>query len=123
MVIKPILLPIREQKEEKCIPHNTTLRVKKYLGTTIEQDHRFIKKRIWNMLGLKPVRTATKMIAGIEAMHMIKKGQTLRGQKFVQKQIYLINELLGFNSIKFNSTRNLLLFSYPTVFAPEPKWL
>jgi len=32
------------------------------------------------MLGLKSLYTATKMIAGIEAMHMIKKGQTLQGR-------------------------------------------
>ncbi|MBG9536983.1 transposase, partial [Bacillus thuringiensis] len=86
---------IRELKEEKCIPHGTPLRMKKYLNNIIEQDHRFIKKRIRNMLGLKSVLTATKMIAGIEVMHMIKKGQTLQGKKSVQKQIYLIHELFG----------------------------
>ncbi|PHG09634.1 IS6 family transposase [Bacillus toyonensis] len=86
---------IRELKEEKCIPHRTPLRVKKYLNNIIEQDHRFIKKRIRNMLGLKSLQTATKMIAGIEAMHMVKKGQTLLGEKSVQRQIYLINELFG----------------------------
>ncbi|MGG1152965.1 DDE-type integrase/transposase/recombinase, partial [Bacillus wiedmannii] len=84
---------IRELKEEKCIPHVMPLRVKKYLNNIIEQDHRFIKKRIRNMLGLKSLQTARKMIAGIEAMHMIKKGQTLQGEKSVQKQIYLINEI------------------------------
>ncbi len=36
------------------------------------------------MLGLKSYKTARKMIDGIEAMHMVKKGQ-----------IYLINELFG----------------------------
>ncbi|MDP1460150.1 DDE-type integrase/transposase/recombinase, partial [Bacillus wiedmannii] len=71
---------IRELKEEKCIPYGIPLRVKKYLNNIIEQDHRFIKKRIRNILGLKPLRTATKMIAGIEAMHMIKKGKTLQGK-------------------------------------------
>ena len=65
---------IRELKDEKRIPHGMPLRVKKYLNNIIEQDHRFIKKRIRNILGLKSLRTATKMIAGIEAMHMIKKG-------------------------------------------------
>ncbi|WP_423734593.1 IS6 family transposase [Bacillus cereus] len=44
---------IRELKKEKCIPHSTPLRVKKYLNNIIEQDHRSIKKRIRNMLGLK----------------------------------------------------------------------
>ncbi|MED3329086.1 DDE-type integrase/transposase/recombinase, partial [Bacillus thuringiensis] len=78
---------------EKCIPHSMPLRVKKYLNNIIEQDHRFIKKRIRNMLGLKSLQTATKMIAGIEGMHMVKKGQTLQGEKSVQRQIYLINKL------------------------------
>ncbi|OTX88857.1 IS6 family transposase [Bacillus thuringiensis serovar chanpaisis] len=86
---------IRELKEEKFIPHGIPLRVRKYLSNIIEQDHRFIKKRIRNTLGLKSMLTATKMIAGIEAMHMIKKGQTLQGKKSVQKQIYLINEIFG----------------------------
>ncbi|MBG9832078.1 IS6 family transposase [Bacillus wiedmannii] len=86
---------IRELKEEQCIPHSMPLRVKKYLNNIIEQDHRFIKKRIRNMLGLKPLQTATKMIAGIEAMYMVKKGQTLQGEKSVQRQIYLINEVFG----------------------------
>ncbi|WP_141402304.1 DDE-type integrase/transposase/recombinase, partial [Bacillus cereus] len=63
---------LRERKEEKHIPHSTPLRVKKYVNNIIEQDHRFIKKRIRNMLGLKSLHTATKMIAGIEAMHMSK---------------------------------------------------
>ncbi|WP_224414183.1 transposase, partial [Bacillus thuringiensis] len=66
-----------------------------YLNNIIEQDHRFIKKRIRNMLGLKSLHTATKMIAGIEAMHMVKKGQTIQGEKSAQRQIYLINELFG----------------------------
>ncbi|PGD19350.1 IS6 family transposase, partial [Bacillus toyonensis] len=88
-------IAIRELKKEKCIPHSTPLRVKKYVNNIIEQDHRFIKKRIWNMLGLKSLQTAKKMIAGIEAMHMVKKGQTLQGKKSVQRQIYLINNLFG----------------------------
>lgn len=48
------------------------------------------------MLGLKSLHTATKMIAGIEAMHMVKKGQTLQGELSVQRQVYRINELFGF---------------------------
>ncbi|MBJ8026067.1 IS6 family transposase, partial [Bacillus cereus] len=86
---------IRELKEEKCIPHDMPLRVKKYLNNIIEQDHWFIKKWIRNMLGLKSLQTATKIIAGIEIMHIIKKGQTLQGEKSVQKQIHLINEIFG----------------------------
>jgi hypothetical protein len=47
------------------------------------------------MLGLKSLQTARKMIDGIEAMHIIKKGQTSQGVKSVQKQIQLINHLFG----------------------------
>ncbi|AXY11198.1 IS6 family transposase (plasmid) [Bacillus thuringiensis LM1212] len=89
---------IRKLKEDKCLPHDTPLRVKKYLNNIIEQDHRFIKKRIRNMLGLKSYKTARKMIDGIEAMYMIKKGQTSQGAKSVQKQIKLINHLFGLSA-------------------------
>lgn len=57
----------------------------KYLNNIIDQDHRFIKKRIRNMRGLKSYKTARKMIDGIEAMYMIKKGQTSQGAKSAQK--------------------------------------
>ncbi len=89
---------IRKLKENKCLPQDIPLRVKKYLKNIIEQDHRFIKKRIRNMLGLKSYKTARKMIDGIEAMYMIKKGQTSQGTKSVQKQIKLINHLFGLSA-------------------------
>ncbi|CAI9000297.1 hypothetical protein EMIT0180MI3_80022 [Priestia megaterium] len=41
----------------------------------MEQHHRFIKKRVRSMLGLHYFRTAISIISGIEAIHMIKKGQ------------------------------------------------
>ncbi|PEK74078.1 IS6 family transposase, partial [Bacillus toyonensis] len=41
---------------------------------------------------------ATKTLAGIEAMHIIKKGQTLQGEKSVQNQIQLIHNLFGFTT-------------------------
>ncbi|MCG3055914.1 transposase, partial [Escherichia coli] len=59
-------------------------------------DHRFIKKRIRPMLGLKPLRTAKQIIAGIEAMYIIKKGQTLQRGKSGRNQIkfiYLLFEI------------------------------
>ncbi|WP_413773235.1 hypothetical protein [Bacillus cereus] len=37
-----------------------------------------------NMLGLISLQTAKKVIARIEVMHIIKKGQTLQDEKFVQ---------------------------------------
>jgi len=47
----------------------------KYLNNIIEQDHRFIKKRVRPMLGFKNFFSAKKTIAGIESIRMIQKGQ------------------------------------------------
>ena len=52
-----------------------TIRQNKYLNNRIEQDHRFIKKRVREMLSLETFHTAKIMLAGIELMHMIHKGQ------------------------------------------------
>jgi transposase, IS6 family len=46
-----------------------------YLNNIIEQDHRFIKKRIAASLWFRSVDGALRTIAGYEAMHMIRKGQ------------------------------------------------
>ncbi len=71
------------------------LRQQKHLNNIVEQDHRFIKKWVWLMLGFHSFKTATKTLAGIEAMHMIKKGQTLPAGKSVHNQIQKINHLVG----------------------------
>ena len=47
----------------------------KYLNNIIEQDHRFIKKRIKPMLGFKSFRSAKNTLAGIESVRMIQKVQ------------------------------------------------
>ncbi len=47
----------------------------KYLNNIIEQDHRFIKKKIKPTLGFKSFNSAKITIDGIEALHMMKKGQ------------------------------------------------
>ena len=47
----------------------------KYLNNIVEQDHRAIKRIVRPMLGFKSFRCASILIAGIETMHMIKKGQ------------------------------------------------
>ncbi len=47
----------------------------KYLNNIVEQDHRFIKKKIRPMLGFKSFRSASITLAGIETIHMICKDQ------------------------------------------------
>ena len=48
----------------------------KYLNNlVVEQDHRAIKRVTKPMLNVKSVRSAKNVLAGIELMHMIRKGQ------------------------------------------------
>ncbi|MBP1039093.1 IS6 family transposase [Serratia fonticola] len=52
-----------------------TVRQNKYLNNLVEQDHRNIKRRIRPMLGFKSFRRAQTILAGIELLDMIRKGQ------------------------------------------------
>ncbi|WP_424830121.1 IS6 family transposase [Ruegeria sp.] len=60
----------------------------KYLNNIIEQDHRFIKRRIRPMMGFKSFDSAASALAGIELVNMIRKGQFTPGlsafQQFAQ---------------------------------------
>ncbi|OGA96430.1 MAG: transposase [Burkholderiales bacterium RIFCSPHIGHO2_12_FULL_61_11] len=47
----------------------------KYLNNIVEQGHRAIKRITRPMLGFKTFCCARIIIAGIERMHMIRKGQ------------------------------------------------
>ncbi len=58
----------------------TTIEIRpcKYLNNLIEQDHRAIKRLTRPMLGFQSFWAAQNTLAGIEVMHMIKKGQLQR---------------------------------------------
>ncbi|GAE42703.1 putative transposase [Bacillus mycoides NBRC 101238 = DSM 11821] len=86
---------IEQLKKEKSIPNGMRLRQQKYLNNIVEQDHRFIKKRIYSMLGLKSFDTATYILSGVEAMHMIKKDQIALWNQSVQNQKEFIHQLFG----------------------------
>ena len=51
------------------------MRQSKYLNNLVEQDHRAVKRITRPMLGFKSFRCARILIAGIETIHMIRKGQ------------------------------------------------
>ena len=89
---------IQELKEEKKIPAGIQIRQIKYLNNTVEQDHRFIKKRVRTMLGFKSFRTAKIIVFGIEVMHIIKKKQTPQRVTSVQNQKAFIHRLFGLAS-------------------------
>ena len=50
----------------------------KYLNNIIEQDHRFIKKKVRAAQCFKSFHTAERTLEGIEAVNMIRKGQIKR---------------------------------------------
>jgi len=60
-----------DKPEEEII----TIRQNKYLNNLVEQDHRNIKRRIKLMTGFKSFRRAQTILAGIELLHMVRKGQ------------------------------------------------
>jgi transposase-like protein len=65
-------------QEEKILPQDCKLRRVKYLNNIIEQDHRFIKKKVRASQCFKRFHTAERTIEGIEAMNMMRKGQVKR---------------------------------------------
>ena len=58
--------------------HETDIEIRrgKYLNNIVEQDHRAVKRVTWPMLGFKSFRSAAATLAGIELMHMLRKGQS-----------------------------------------------
>lgn len=64
---------IESVKADACV--DILMRQCKYLNNIVEQDHRAIKRITRPMLGFKSFWSARIIIAGIETMHMIRKGQ------------------------------------------------
>ena len=87
---------INELKQDEDLPEATETRQSKYLNNIVEQDHRFLKRRIRPGLGFGSFNTARRTIKGYEAMHMIRKGQIQDAEKGdVMGQISFINQLFG----------------------------
>ncbi|OYY32478.1 MULTISPECIES: IS6 family transposase [unclassified Polaromonas] len=64
---------IESVKADGCV--DILMRQNKYLNNIVEQDPRAIKRVTRPMLGFKSFWSARIVIAGIETMHMIRKGQ------------------------------------------------
>ncbi|MFN2393891.1 MAG: IS6 family transposase [Pyrinomonadaceae bacterium] len=65
-------------QDENVLPKDCTLRRVKYLNNVIEQDHRFIKKKVRCLQCFKRFQTAERTLESVEAMHMMRKGQVKR---------------------------------------------
>ena len=87
---------IKELKANGELGRRCRCRPSPYLNNILEQDHRFIKKRIAASLGFRSVDGALRTIQGYEAMNKIRKGQIrwlAKGE--VVEQIRFINQTFG----------------------------
>jgi transposase, IS6 family len=83
-------------QRDGTLPETCLLRQCKYLNNVVEQDHRFVKRRVNPGMGFGAFTTAQRTIQGYEAMHRLRKGQ-LEGmaKKDVLAQNQVINQLFG----------------------------
>jgi transposase-like protein len=85
---------VEELKEEGVLSVAAPLRRCKYLNNIVEQDHRFIKRRVNPGLGFFSFKTARRTIKGFELMNMIRKGQIAGvGKGAIQGQLRFVNSL------------------------------
>jgi len=83
-------------KKKGTLSKDCKLRPVKYLNNLIEQDHRFIKRRVNPGMGFWSFDTAWRTIQGYEAMHQLRKGQvqgTTRGG--IQSQVRFVFTSFG----------------------------
>jgi transposase-like protein len=66
---------IAELKRSGDLSQRYRCRPSPYLNNVIEQDYRFIKKRIAASLRFRSAEGSWRTIGGYEAMHLIRKGQ------------------------------------------------
>jgi IS6 family transposase len=66
---------IEELKQSGELGRNCRFRRAPYLNNILEQDHRFVKKRVMASQWLRSVEGALNTIGGYEAMNVIRKGQ------------------------------------------------
>jgi transposase, IS6 family len=72
---------IRDLRVEGRLPQRCPRRTKRYANNRIESDHRQVKRRLRAMPGPRTIPTARRVIQGIEAVHMLRKGQLLGSQR------------------------------------------
>ncbi|MDQ1811398.1 IS6 family transposase [Serratia ureilytica] len=78
---------------DKPAEETITVRQSNYLNNLIEQDRRNLKHRVRLMQGFKSFRRAQTLLAGIELIHMIRKGQYQHPQSeglSTAEQFYLL---------------------------------
>jgi IS6 family transposase len=83
-------------QEERNVPKDCKLRRVKYLNNVIEQDHRFVKKKVRASQCFKRFHTAERTLEGVEAVNMMRKGRVKRlGGSDAQGQAKFAESLFG----------------------------
>lgn len=83
-------------KKKGTLPKNCELRPIKYLNNLIEQDHRFVKRRVNPGMGFWSFDSAWRTLQGYEAMHQLRKGQ-VQGttRRDIESQIRFVATAFG----------------------------
>lgn len=87
---------VAKLKKKGTLPPECELRPVKYLNNLIEQDHRFIKRRVNPGMGFWSFDTAWQTLQGYEAIHQLRKGQvkgTRRGD--ICSQVRFVSAAFG----------------------------
>jgi transposase, IS6 family len=85
-----------ELKNEGVLATTSELRQCKYLNNILEQDHRFIKRRVDPGLGFSSFNTARRTISGYEVMNIIRKGQIEGvGKGDIRGQVRFVSSLFS----------------------------
>jgi DDE domain len=105
-----------ELKETGELGRRCRCRPALYLNNIIEQDHRFIKKRIAASLGFRSAEGAWRTIEGYEAMHAIRKGQI----RWVAKAILLHSDS---SSTQFSVSQRSPTFALRWFFPTRPDYI
>jgi transposase, IS6 family len=87
---------IADLKRSGELPNRCQYRRSPYKNNRIEQDHRFIKKRIVASQWFRSIEGALHTIQGYEAMHMLGKGQIRWLKKGdIAEQVRFVNRVFG----------------------------
>ena len=87
---------VEELKEEGILSIAAQLRRCEYLNNIVEQDHRFIKRRVNPGLSFFSFNTARRTIGGYEIMNMIQKGQVEGiGKGDIRGQVRFVADLFN----------------------------
>ena len=87
---------IKDLKESGILPNSVKHRAVKYLNNIIEQDHRYIKRRVICQSAFSGISSASRTITGYETMNMIRKGQISNVKRNdILSQIRFVHSIFG----------------------------